>query len=35
MDGTWNDGMVEAVEGAGYGSELVIPVVDSGCCFAL
>ena len=35
MDGTWIDGMAEAVEGAGYVSELVIPVVDSRCYFAL
>ena len=35
VDGTWIDGMEEAVEGAGYVSELVIPVVDSGCYFAL
>ena len=29
------DGMEEAVEGAGYVSELVLPVVDSRCYFAL
>ena len=35
VDGTWIDGMEEAVEGAGYVSELVLPVVDSRCYFAL
>jgi len=28
VDGTWIDGMEEAVEGAGYVSELVLPIVD-------
>ena len=35
VDGTWIDGMEEAVEGAGYVSELVLPIVDSRCYFAL
>ena len=35
VDGSWIDGMEEAVEGAGYVSELAFPVVDSGCYFAL
>ena len=35
VDGTWIDGMEEAVEGAEYVSELVLPVVGSRCCFAL
>ena len=35
VDGTCIDGMEEAVEGAGYVSELVLPVVDSRCYFAL
>ena len=35
VDGTWIDEMEEAVEGAGYVSELVLPIVDSGCYFAL
>ena len=28
VDGTWIDGMEEAFEGAGYVSELVLPIVD-------
>ena len=35
VNGTWIDEMEEAVEGAGYVSELVLPVVDSRCYFAL
>ena len=35
VDGTWIDEMEEAVEGAGYVSELVLPIVDSKYCFAL
>ena len=35
VDGTWIDGMEEAVEGAGYVSELVLPIVDSKYCFVL
>ena len=35
VDGMWIDGMEEVVEGAGYVSELVLPIVDSGCYFAL
>ena len=35
VDGTWIDGMEEVVEGAGYVSELVLPIVDSRCYFAL
>ena len=29
VDGTWIDEMEEVVEGAGYVSELVLPIVDS------
>ena len=35
VDGTWIDEMEEAVEGAGYVSELVLPIVDLRCYFAL
>ena len=35
VDGMWIDEMEEVAEGAGYVSELAIPVVDSGCYFAL
>ena len=35
VDGTWIDEMEEAVEGAGYVSELVLPIVDSKYYFAL
>ena len=35
VDGMWIDGMEEVVEGAGYVSELVLPIVDSRCYFAL
>ena len=35
VDGMWVDGMEEVVEGAGYVSELVLPIVDSRCYFAL
>ena len=35
VDGTWIDEMEEAVEGVGYVSELVLPIVDSRCYFAL
>ena len=35
VDGMWIDGMEEVVEGTGYVSELVLPIVDSGCYFAL
>ena len=35
VDGMWIDGMEEVVEGAGYVSELVLPIVDLGCYFAL
>ena len=31
VDGTWIGGMAGAVGGAGYVSELVLPVVDSRC----
>ena len=35
VDGMWIDGMEEVVEGAGYVSELVLPIVDSRYYFAL
>ena len=35
VNGTWIDEMEEVVEGAGYVSELVLPIVDSKCYFAL
>ena len=35
VDGMWIDEMEEVVEGAGYVSELVLPIVDSRCYFAL
>ena len=35
VDGTWIDEMEEVVEGAGYVSELVLPIVDATCYFAL
>ena len=35
VDGTRIDEMEEAVEGAGYVSELVLPIVDLRCYFAL
>ena len=35
VNGTWIGGMAGAVGGAGYVSELVLPVVDSRCYFAL
>ena len=35
VDGTWIDEMEGVVEGAGYVSELVLPIVDSKCYFAL
>ena len=34
-DGMWVDEMEEVVEGAGYVSELVLPIVDATCYFAL
>ena len=35
VDGMLIDGMEEVVEGAGYVSELVLPIVDATCYFAL
>ena len=35
VDGMWIDGMEEVAEGAGYVSELVLPIVDATCYFAL
>ena len=35
VDGRWIDGMEEVAEGAGYVSELVLPIVDATCYFAL
>ena len=35
VDGMWIDEMEEVAEGAGYVSELVLPIVDSKCYSAL
>ena len=35
VDGMWIDETEEVVEGVGYVSELVLPIVDSRCYFAL
>jgi hypothetical protein len=35
VDGMWIDEMEEVAEGAGYASELVLPIVDATCYFAL
>ena len=35
VDGMWIDEMEEVAEGAGYVSELVLPIADATCYFAL